>query len=57
MMFEIVNSKLTAFVMGIWITYCLGVGSYDGATVLLLFYGLMLWSYKKSTGAHNTDAK
>lgn len=40
---RIVNSKLTAMLMGSWITYCVGVGDYGGAVFLLFFYLLMLW--------------
>lgn len=56
-MTELANSKLMAFTMGTWITYCLGVGAYDGAVFLLFFYSLMLWDLnaKKATGAGNTD--
>ena len=54
---RIVNSKLTALAMGVWITYCLAVGSLGGAVFLLFFYLLMLWDLnaKKATGAGNTD--
>lgn len=40
---KIVNSKLTAMLMGAWIAYCAGVGDYGGAVFLLFFYSLMLW--------------
>ena len=54
---RIVNSKLTAMLMGSWITYCAGVGDYGGAVFLLFFYLLMLWDLntKKATGAGSTD--
>ena len=54
---RIVNSKLTAMLMGAWITYCACVGDYGGAVFLLFFYLLMLWDLntKKATGAGNTD--
>lgn len=57
-MTELANSKLMAFTMGTWITYCLGVGAYDGAVFLLFFYLLMLRSYrnKKSASAGDTSA-
>ena len=55
---RIVNSKLTAMLMGAWITYCAGVGDYGGAVFLLFFYLLMLRSYrnKKSASAGDTSA-
>ena len=54
---RIVNSKLTAMLMGAWIAYCAGVGDYGGAVFLLFFYLLMLWDLntKKATGTGNTD--
>lgn len=56
-MTKIINSKLTAMLIGAWITYCASVGDYDGAVFLLFFYSLMLWDLnaKKATGAGNTD--
>lgn len=55
---RIVNSKLTAMLIGSWITYCAGVGDYGGAVFLLFFYLLMLRSYgnKKSASAGDTSA-
>ena len=55
---RIVNSKLTAMLMGAWIAYCAGVGDYGGAVFLLFFYLLMLRSYrnKKSVSAGDTSA-
>ena len=55
---RIVNSKLTAMLMGSWITYCAGVGDYGGAVFLLFFYLLMLRSYRnnKSASAGDTGA-
>lgn len=55
---KIVNSKLLAMLMGVWITYCLAVGSLGGAVFLLFFYLLMLRSYrnKKSASAGDTSA-
>lgn len=54
---KIVNSKLTAMLIGAWITYCASVGDYGGAVFLLFFYSLMLWDLnaKKATGAGNAD--
>lgn len=56
---KIVNSKLTAMLIGAWIAYCASVGDYDGAVFLLFFYSLMLWDLntKKATGTGNTDGK
>ncbi|AXX75113.1 hypothetical protein [Limosilactobacillus reuteri] len=56
---KIVNSKLLAMLMGAWITYCAGLGDYDGAVFLLFFYLLMLWNLhtKKATSAGNTDSR
>ncbi|MRH08394.1 hypothetical protein GIX81_02840 [Lactobacillus reuteri] len=55
---KIVNSKLTAMLIGAWTTYCAGVGDYGGAVFLLFFYLLMLRSYrnKKSASAGDTSA-
>lgn len=54
---KIVNSKLTAMLIGAWITYCAGVGDYGGAVFLLFFYSLMLWDLhtKKATGSDTSD--
>ncbi|MCC4417856.1 hypothetical protein [Limosilactobacillus reuteri] len=54
---KIVNSKLTAMLIGAWITYCAGVGDYGGAVFLLFFYSLMLWDLntKKTTGSDTSD--
>ena len=56
---KIVNSKLTAMLIGAWIAYCASVGDYGGAVFLLFFYSLMLWDLnaKKATGAGNADGK
>lgn len=55
---KIVNSKLTAMLIGAWITYCAGVGDYGGAAFLLFFYSLMLWDLNtnNANGAGNTDS-
>lgn len=54
---KIVNSKLTAMLIGAWITFCTMVGAYDGAVFLLFFYSLMLWDLntKKATGSDTSD--
>lgn len=61
MMNEVLHSRLVAFIMGSWSVYCGSIGAYDGATFILLIYGLMLLSnhldQKKSDSAENTDAK
>ena len=58
---EALHSRLIAFVMGLWSMYCGSIGAYDGATFILLFYGLMLLlnhlDQKKSDSAANTDAQ
>lgn len=58
---EVLHSRLIAFVMGFWAMYCGSIGAYDGATFILLFYGLMLLlnhlDQKKSSGAGNADAQ
>lgn len=56
-MTKIINSKLTAMLIGAWITYCAGVGDYGGAVFLLFFYSLMLWDLnaKKATGSDTSD--
>lgn len=53
---RIVNSKLTALAMGVWITHCLAVGSLGGAVFLLFFYLLMLRSYRNKKSASAGDA-
>ncbi|EEI10045.1 hypothetical protein [Limosilactobacillus reuteri] len=54
---KIVNSKVTAMLIGAWITYCTGLGDYGGAVFLLFFYLLMLWDLKtkKATGSDTAD--
>ena len=54
---KIINSKLTAMLIGAWITYCAGVGDYGGAVFLLFFYSLLLWdcNAKKATGSDTSD--
>lgn len=58
---EVLHSRLIAFVMGSWSVYCGSIGAYDGATFILLFYGLMLLlnhlDQKKNVSAANTDAQ
>lgn len=58
---EVLHSRLIAFVMGFWSMYCGSIGAYDGATFILLLYGLMLLceshGSKKSAGDHNADAQ
>lgn len=58
---EVLHSRLIAFVMGLWSMYCGSIGAYDGATFILLFYGLMLLlnhlDQKKSDSAANTNAQ
>ena len=54
---KLVNSKLTALCMGLWIAYCIAVSSYDGALCLLLIYLLLLRSNKKSASAGDTGAQ
>jgi uncharacterized membrane protein len=47
--------------MGSWSVYCGSIGAYDGATFILLFYGLMLLlnhlDQKKSTRSAKTNAQ
>lgn len=58
---EVLHSRLIAFALGAWMVYCGSIGAYDGATFILLFYGLMLLlnhlDQKKSDSAANTDAQ
>ena len=42
MVSKIINSKLTALVIGAWITYCIGVGTLSGAIFLAMVYLFML---------------
>ena len=56
-MTKVVNSKLTAMLMGAWIAYSAGVGDYGGVLFLLFFYSLLLWDCgtKKATSVGSTD--
>lgn len=58
---EVLHSRLIAFVMGLWAMYCGSIGAYDGATFILLFYGLMLLlnhlDQKKSIGEGSSNAQ
>lgn len=56
---KIVNSKIIAMLLGVWIAYCAGAGDYDGVLVLLFTYFLLLLDLntKKATGAGYTDGK
>ena len=58
---EVLHSRLIAFVMGLWSMYCGSIGAYDGATFILLFYGLMLLlnhlDQKKSIGEGSSNAQ
>ena len=58
---EVLHSRLIAFVMGSWSVYCGSIGAYDGATFILLFYGLMLllnhMDQKKSIGEGSSNAQ
>ena len=58
---EVLHSRLISFVMGSWSVYCGSIGAYDGATFILLFYGLMLLlnhlDQKKSTRSTKTNAQ
>ena len=58
---EVLHSRLIAFVMGLWSVYCGSIGAYDGATFILLFYGLMLLlnhlDQKKSIGEGSSNAQ
>ncbi|MBB1078929.1 hypothetical protein H5S09_04020 [Limosilactobacillus sp. STM2_1] len=58
-MTKIVNSKITAMLIGAWIAYCASLGDYDGAVFLLFFYSLLLWNLhtKKATGSDTADGK
>lgn len=33
-------SRAIAMIVGAWIMYCIVIGSYDGAIVILIIYGL-----------------
>ena len=57
---EVLHSRLIAFVMGSWMSYCASIGAYDGAFFIPMIYGLLLllnhMDQKKSDSAANTDA-
>lgn len=57
MISKVVNSKITAMLMGVWIAYCASLGDFAGVIVLLFTYFLLLWDLntKKATSAGNTD--
>lgn len=58
---EVLHSRAIAFILGTWMSYCASIGAYDGATFILLFYGLMLLlnhiDQKKSEGSRNAHAQ
>ncbi|WP_158087909.1 hypothetical protein [Limosilactobacillus reuteri] len=37
-MTKLINSRIVALLIGVWIAYCLGVKAYDGAAFLLISY-------------------
>lgn len=54
-------SKAISFLVGAWCCYCAMIGSYDGATALLLIYVLIAFDplepheHKKVASAGDTD--
>ncbi|PIN31218.1 hypothetical protein CUC10_00800 [Limosilactobacillus reuteri] len=44
---KIVNSKIIAMLLGVWIAYCAGAGDYDGVLVLLFTYLLLLLDFAR----------
>ena len=52
-MSKIANSRLTAFIAGVWAFYCYTLGQMDGTITILLVYLITVWSYgsKKDASA------
>lgn len=52
-MSKIANSRLTAFLAGVWSFYCYTLGQMDGTITILLVYLITVWSYgsKKDASA------
>lgn len=48
-MTKLINSRIVALLIGVWIAYCLGVKAYDGAAFLLISYLFALHENKKAT--------
>lgn len=44
-MSKIANSRLTAFLAGVWAFYCYTLGQMDGTITILLVYLITVWSY------------
>ena len=44
-MSKIANSRLTAFIAGVWAFYCYTLGQMDGTITILLVYLITVWSY------------
>lgn len=47
-MIKLINSRIVALLIGIWIAYCLGVKAYDGAIVLFAVYLFSLHEIKQN---------
>ncbi|WP_288488279.1 hypothetical protein [uncultured Limosilactobacillus sp.] len=41
-MSKLINSKITALIMGSWVTYCIGIGVLSGALFLALMYVFLI---------------
>lgn len=52
-MSKIANSRLTAFLAGVWAFYCYTLGQMDGTIAILLVYLITVWIYgtKKDVSA------
>lgn len=48
-MSKLINSKITALIMGSWITYCIGIGVLSGAFFLALMYLFMIYETNHSS--------
>ncbi|MGE9920071.1 hypothetical protein [Limosilactobacillus reuteri] len=47
-MTKLIDSRIVALLIGVWIAYCLGVKAYDGAIFLLAVYLFALYEKQKS---------
>ena len=47
MLTKLINSKVTAFILGAWVAYCTGLGDYDGAVFLIFVYIVLNFFNKK----------
>ena len=47
-MTKLIDSRIVALLIGVWIAYCLGVKAYDGAAFLLISYLFASYEIKQN---------